>query len=81
MELCNLRFELLVDVLRAAYKSDTRHAESVGVHHALRCLHHSGMVRKSQVVICTEIDYALAVHSNLCVLSRSYHPFSFVGTS
>ena len=89
MELADLLLQLLVDVLGPADESYGRHPKPVTLHHLLRRpydLHHRPLpyplvVRKSEVVVGTEVEDLLPLSCDLGALSRSDNPLLLVSSS
>ena len=71
-------FKLFVNVLRTANKTHTRHTESSFVHHLLGTLYQTGIIRQSQIVVGTKVQYFLTVHLNGCTLRTFYETLLFV---
>ncbi len=73
-------FQLLVHVLAAADETHRRHAVTTGVHRLFRRFDQPRIVRKTQVVVGTEVQHLAARHFDLGPLGRLDHAFRLVET-
>ena len=60
--------QFLVDILCATNEAYARHAEASTIHHLLRSLNQTGMIRQAQIVVGTEVEHFLSCHLNGCTL-------------
>ena len=60
MELSDFLLKLLVNILCAAYESDTAHSETVCINGFLGAGPYSRVIRQTQIVIGTEIQHTLS---------------------
>ena len=60
MELSDFLLKLLVNILCAAYESDTAHSETVCIYGFLGAGPYSRVIRETEVVVRAEIEHSFA---------------------
>src|SRR5690606_34536899 len=73
-----LPFQLFMDILCAADKTDGRHTITMGINRILSGLNYLRMTGKSKVVVSTKVKHSFSVcSSDFCTLWRSDYPLPF----
>ena len=74
-----LSFELLVQILRTADKTNGRHAVPTMIHRLFSRFDKARMIREAKIIVRTEVQHFFSfIHANIRLLGRLDNPFLLV---